>query len=129
MNCEIPDLVIHVDREALLIVMRNLLDNALKFTRKQPQPRIDICVTTNERVATIAVSDNGIGFDPAYHDQIFSIFNRLHSDGEYEGTGVGLALARKAVQRMNGQIWAKSALGEGATFFIELPLGFREQSD
>jgi PAS domain S-box-containing protein len=128
-NCEVPDLVIHVDREALLIVMRNLLDNATKFTRKQPQPRIDIRVTANEQVALIAVSDNGIGFDPVYHDQIFSIFNRLHADSEYEGTGVGLALARKAVQRMNGQIWAQSAVGEGATFFIELPLGFPEQSD
>lgn len=128
-HCDVPDLILHVDREALLIVLRNLLDNATKFTRKQPQPRIDIRVTANERVVTIAVSDNGIGFDPAYHDQIFSIFNRLHADGEYEGTGIGLALARKAVQRMNGQIWAKSTVGAGATFFIELPLGFAEQSD
>jgi PAS domain S-box-containing protein len=127
--CEVPEVVLRVDREALLIVMRNLIDNAAKFARKRAQPRIDIRVTTDERVATICVQDNGIGFDPAYHDQIFNIFHRLHANGEYEGTGIGLALARKAVQRMSGRLWAESGLGQGATFFVELPLGFGSQSD
>jgi light-regulated signal transduction histidine kinase (bacteriophytochrome) len=67
------------------------------------------------------VRDNGIGFDQAYHDQLFSIFQRLNTSGEYEGTGIGLALARKAVQRMNGRLWAESVLGQGATFYVELP--------
>ncbi len=68
------------------------------------------------------MKDNGIGFEQAYHDQIFEIFQRLHRYGEIEGTGIGLALARKAMQRMRGRIWAKSKPGEGATFYMELPL-------
>jgi PAS domain S-box-containing protein len=123
LRCEVPDLTLHVDREALMIVLRNLLDNALKFTRDTAQPSIEIGAHADQRYATIYISDNGIGFDPAYHDQIFSIFQRLHRHEQYAGTGIGLALARKAVQRMNGRIWADSAVGQGATFYVELPLG------
>ncbi len=65
--------------------------------------------------------DNGIGFDVAYRDKIFEIFNRLHASG-YEGTGIGLALVRKAVQRMEGEVWAESTPGEGATFSVSLKL-------
>jgi signal transduction histidine kinase len=69
----------------------------------------------------LKVRDNGIGFDVAYRDKIFEIFNRLHASG-YEGTGIGLALVRKAVQRMEGEVWAESAPGEGATFSLSLKL-------
>ncbi len=128
-NCDVPDLTLHVDREALSIVLRNLLDNAVKFTRNQPLPKIDIRAKADEKTVTIEVCDNGIGFDPAFHDQIFNIFQRLHADGEYEGTGIGLALARKAVQRMNGRLWAESTLGAGAKFFVELPRGSTNEVD
>ena len=69
----------------------------------------------------IKIRDNGIGFNPAYRDKIFEIFNRLHTTG-YEGTGIGLALVRKAVQRMNGEVWADAVQGEGATFYVSLRL-------
>jgi PAS domain S-box-containing protein len=121
-RCDVPDLTLQVDKEALLIVLRNLIDNAVKFTRNVPEPRIEISAQIGPDVAVLKIRDNGIGFEQIYHDQIFSIFQRLHADGEYEGTGIGLALARKAVQRMNGRLWAESAPGAGATFYVELPL-------
>jgi signal transduction histidine kinase len=68
------------------------------------------------------VRDNGIGFDMKQHDRIFEIFQRLQRADEYPGTGVGLAIVRRAVDRMNGRVWAQSEVGMGATFFVELPL-------
>jgi light-regulated signal transduction histidine kinase (bacteriophytochrome) len=66
------------------------------------------------------VRDNGIGFDMTYHDRIFEIFQRLHRDEDYPGTGIGLALVRKAMERMGGRAWAESAVGRGATFYLEI---------
>lgn len=127
LSCEIPDVTLFVDREALSIVMRNLIDNAMKFTRRQASPAIDIRANVQDAHVYIEVRDNGIGFDLAYHDKIFNIFHRLDASTEYEGTGVGLALARKAVQRMDGRLWAHSTLGRGATFCVELPIGAPSQ--
>ena len=67
--------------------------------------------------------DNGVGFDMKYHDQIFAIFTRLHHNEEYTGTGVGLAIVRKAVERMKGRAWAESSPGMGATFYLAIPKG------
>jgi light-regulated signal transduction histidine kinase (bacteriophytochrome) len=68
------------------------------------------------------VRDNGIGFDMRYHDRIFEIFQRLQVTDDYPGTGVGLAIVRKVVERMQGRIWAESTVGEGACFYLELPI-------
>jgi len=80
-------------------------------------------VTAAELASTwqVQVSDNGIGFDMKYHDRIFKLFNRLVRVEEFEGTGAGLAIARKVVEKQGGRLWAESALGQGATFFVELP--------
>jgi signal transduction histidine kinase len=109
------------DSEGLRIVLTNLLENALKFSKGAQHPRIvfDSCLDSGRYV--LKVRDNGIGFDPAYRDKIFEIFNRLHAAG-YEGTGIGLALVRKAVQRMEGEVWAESTPGAGATFSVSLKL-------
>lgn len=107
------------DQEGLRIALSNLLDNALKFSRENKHPRIVIQSSIESGRYVLAIRDNGIGFNPAYRDKIFEIFNRLHASG-YEGTGIGLALVRKAVQRMNGDVWADSAPGEGATFYVSL---------
>jgi signal transduction histidine kinase len=119
---------VRADREGLRLVLRNLMDNAVKFTRGVPNPRIEIGSERKDAVALLWVKDNGVGFDQAYHDKIFGIFERLHTGEAIEGTGIGLALARKAMQRMRGRIWASAALGAGATFFIELAL-FDDQSE
>lgn len=119
---EVPNATLHVDREGLAMVMRNLIENAVKFTRHVAEPMVEIGGSVSRHKLRIWVRDNGVGFDQAYHDQIFRIFQRLHRIEEYEGTGIGLALARKAAQRMRGQLWAESSLGKGAAFYLELPL-------
>jgi PAS domain S-box-containing protein len=109
------------DSEGLRIALSNLIENALKFSRQTEQPRIDIESSIEYGRYLLKVRDNGIGFDVAYRDKIFEIFNRLHASG-YEGTGIGLALVRKAVQRMAGEVWAESTPGQGATFSVSLKL-------
>ncbi len=71
--------------------------------------------------AVFSIRDNGIGFDMRYHDRIFEIFQRLHRAEDYPGTGIGLAIVRKAMERMGGRVWAESKPGEGATFYLEVP--------
>ncbi|MFN3985041.1 MAG: PAS domain S-box protein [Rhodocyclaceae bacterium] len=113
---------LNVDREGLALVVRNLLENALKFTQARSDARIEFGLSTADGRARLWVKDNGIGFDMKYHDRIFEIFQRLHRSEDYPGTGVGLALVRKAVTRMGGRVWAESAPGSGATFYVEFPL-------
>ncbi|GFE79897.1 hypothetical protein GCM10011487_18970 [Steroidobacter agaridevorans] len=109
------------DSEGLRIALSNLIENALKFSRQTGQPRIGIESSVEYGRYLLKVRDNGIGFDVAYRDKIFEIFNRLHASG-YEGTGIGLALVRKAVQRMEGEVWAEATPGAGATFSVSLKL-------
>ncbi|NMG74657.1 sensor histidine kinase [Aromatoleum diolicum] len=110
---------IATDRSGLTLVLRNLIGNALKFTRDTQAPHIAIDARLHDGRIIIRVRDDGIGFDMKYHDRIFEIFQRLHRAEDYPGTGVGLALVRKAVQRMGGRVWAESAPGHGATFHVE----------
>jgi signal transduction histidine kinase len=117
-----PDIVVRADRAGLTMVLRNLLDNAIKFSAKTPEPQVTVTYRCAGGLCRIEVSDNGIGFDMAFHDQIFDMFQRLNSQNSYSGTGIGLAIVRKALQRMGGRVWAESQSGAGAQFFIELPL-------
>lgn len=121
-HVQVPPFVLRIDREGVCVVLRNLLENALKFTREQNQPAIELGARREGDKVLLWVKDNGIGFDERYHDQIFLIFQRLHRGEQYRGTGIGLALARKAAQRMGGRLWARSKPGAGASFFLELPL-------
>ena len=110
-----------LDREGMSVVLRNLIGNALKFSRDRHPPVVEIGARSEGRRRVLWVRDNGTGFDQKYHDRMFKIFQRLHRSEEFPGTGVGLALVAKAVQRMGGRVWAESTLGEGATFFLEFP--------
>ncbi|HET8781677.1 MAG TPA: ATP-binding protein [Pyrinomonadaceae bacterium] len=101
--------------------LRNYLDNAIKFTSRTNTPRIEVGAKESERSCLVWVHDNGIGFDMKYHDQIFDIFQRLNLSDEYPGTGIGLAIVRKAMERMGGRAWAESTPGHGATFYLEIP--------
>lgn len=114
------DLIIDTDKESLMMVMRNLIDNAIKFSVKSDNPKIEIGSMQSNTESIIFVKDNGIGFNMKYHDRIFKIFQRLHLAEEYQGTGIGLAMVSKAVQRMHGQIWAESEVGKGASFYMKI---------
>lgn len=122
LSVQIPeDLQVHANPKGLAIVLRNLIDNALKFTPATAAPRVHIeAQAVGDRVQ-LSVSDQGIGFDMKHRDRIFGMFQRLHRQDQIPGTGIGLALVRKAVERMGGQIRAESAPGQGATFHIDLP--------
>lgn len=119
---DLPDAEVTADASGLAQVLRNLIDNALKFTRGANPPRIEIGGRVESGKYLLWVRDNGIGFDMKFVDRIFDIFQRLHRAEDYPGTGIGLAIVRKALERMGGRAWAESAPGSGATFFIELPL-------
>lgn len=112
----------HADRDGLAMALRNLLDNALKFSRTAPQPQIAIGGRREGDRCILWVKDNGIGFDMRFHDRIFEIFQRLQRAEDYPGTGIGLAIVRKAMQRMGGRVWAEAEAGQGATFYLELPI-------
>ena len=116
-----PGLMALGERDGLLLALRNLLDNAVKFTAGRPGRTIAIGARRVQGQVLFWVRDNGPGFDMRYHDRIFEIFQRLHRAEDFPGTGVGLAIVRKAVERMHGKVWAESAKGDGATFYIQLP--------
>jgi PAS domain S-box-containing protein len=118
---EVESVAAHADPDGLAMVLRNLIDNALKFTRDSQPPMLSIRASLAEKSVTLAIKDNGIGFDMQFQDRIFEIFQRLQRAEDYPGTGVGLAIVRKAMQRMGGRVWAESAPGQGATFYLELP--------
>lgn len=101
-------------------LFQNLLGNALKF-RSQAVPHIAISAESEGEQWRFAVRDNGIGFEPEFAERIFAIFQRLHSHEKYAGTGIGLAVCKKIVERHGGQIWCQSAPGQGTTFFFTLP--------
>jgi signal transduction histidine kinase len=106
-------------------LLQNLIGNALKFHRTGESPVVSVTASVlsgkGGEHCEIRVVDNGIGFDTKYLDRIFSIFQRLHSRSEFEGTGIGLATCRKIVERHGGTITAVSAPGEGATFIVRVP--------
>ena len=113
---------VRADREGLSIVLRNLVDNAVKFSRRRDPPVLDIRSRVEGGRHILSVRDNGTGFDMKYHDRIFQIFQRLHRAEDYSGTGVGLAIVHKAMERMGGRVWAESEPGRGAIFHLDLPL-------
>ncbi|MEO8024634.1 ATP-binding protein [Polaromonas sp.] len=117
------DLVVIGDRALLRQMMENLLANAWKFTMHTAAPEIWFGKLQNDSETTIYfIRDNGAGFDMAYSGKLFGTFQRLHSPGEFAGTGIGLATAHRIITRHAGRIWAEGAVGQGATFFFTLPL-------
>ena len=111
--------VMNCDLILMQTVFSNLISNAIKFTHGKERPEIEIGF--DEEKDAIFVKDNGIGFDMQYHDKIFQAFQRLHLPEEYEGTGIGLALVKRIINRHHSEIWAESEPGKGTTFFLKLP--------
>ena len=112
---------VRADENGLSQALNNYIDNAIKFTRNVQHARIEIGSQETPENCLLWVRDNGVGFDMKFHDRIFDIFRRLNPSEDYPGTGVGLAIVRKAMERMGGKAWAESQQGQGATFYLEIP--------
>src|SRR6185295_10638561 len=110
------------DRALLRQVWVNLVSNAFKYSAKSKEPRIEIGAEGANGSRAFFVRDNGVGFDMRYSGKLFGVFQRLHSQSEFEGTGVGLAIVQRVVQRHGGRVWAEGKPGEGAVFRFTIPL-------
>ncbi len=108
------------DKRLARILLANLLNNAWKFTGSEKEPRIEVGTETIDGESRVYVRDNGVGFDMIYAHRLFGAFQRLHSQSDFEGAGIGLATARRIINRHGGRIWAEGAVGEGATFYFVL---------
>ena len=122
LDINIAHIELKTDPLALTLILRNLLGNAIKFSRNTLHPAISISAIQYEQQILITVQDNGIGFDMQFHDRIFDIFQRLQRSEDYPGTGIGLAIAQKAAHRLGGTLHAESKPGKGAIFYLEFPL-------
>ncbi len=123
-SCTIEDgLVAQADPRLLRIALQNLLGNAWKFTRGRPEARVSFAASRTEGATVYSVRDNGVGFDMAYADKLFTPFQRLHSPREFEGIGIGLAIVARVIHRHGGRTWAEAAVGRGAVVHFTLGSG------
>jgi PAS domain S-box-containing protein len=124
-NDPLPEII--ADGEQITLLFQNLIGNAIKYHKPNVTPIIHISVQKDEKNWQFSVADNGIGIDEKYSDRLFKIFQRLHTRDEYPGTGIGLAVCKRIVERHDGTIWLKSTPGEGTTFYFTIPVVRKEQ--
>jgi PAS domain S-box-containing protein len=114
-SCEADPSMIHQ-------IWINLISNAIKFTSKKEAPKIEIGFLNSNHENVYTIKDNGVGFNEKYSERLFRVFQRLHSEKEFEGTGVGLAIVKRTIHRLGGKVWAESKMNEGATFYFSIPV-------
>lgn len=112
--------VLNTNRAPITQIIHCLLDNALKYVKKDVPPRIEIHAKEKETVWEFAVKDNGIGIDQKFYDKIFIIFQRLHNRNQQDGTGIGLSIVKRSVEFLGGLVWLESSVGEGSTFYFTI---------
>jgi light-regulated signal transduction histidine kinase (bacteriophytochrome) len=117
--CDLP--LVTADESQILRVFQNLIENAIKFKKKTELPQIRISCTKQDNMYRFSVADNGIGIEMQYHDKVFSVFQRLHSTKDYPGTGIGLSICKRIVERHGGIIGFESIVNEGTTFYFTIP--------
>jgi PAS domain S-box-containing protein len=117
---------LYVDKNMMQLVMTNLLQNSVKFTRYTENTKIEISAREKDEKIIFSVSDNGAGFDPNYAKNIFGVFQRLHKSSEFEGTGIGLANVERIIRRHGGEVWAEGEVGKGATIYFSLAKKLQE---
>jgi light-regulated signal transduction histidine kinase (bacteriophytochrome) len=118
-----PGLVAQADQALVRLALRELLANAWKFTWPHASAQIEVGAVDTEGEQAFFVRDDGVGFDPRHAEHLFGAFQRMHSDDEFPGDGIGLATVQRLVRRHGGRVWAEAAVEEGATFFFTLPGG------
>ena len=111
------------DRKLLKQVLLNLLSNALKYSRQREIARIEVAADMRNGEYVLLVRDNGVGFDMRHADKLFEVFQRLHSQSEFQGSGVGLAIVKRIIDKHDGRVWAESVPNQGATFYFSIPAG------
>ncbi len=124
-NDPLPEII--ADGEQITLLFQNLIGNAIKYHKPNVTPTIHLSAQKDKENWLFSVADNGIGIDEKYADRLFKIFQRLHTRNEYAGTGIGLAICKRIVERHSGTIWVKSKPGEGATFYFTIPLTIKER--
>jgi light-regulated signal transduction histidine kinase (bacteriophytochrome) len=112
---------VNVDPSQIVQVLQNLIGNAIAFHKDGEKPAIHVSATQATGMVQFSVADNGIGIAPEYYDRIFIIFQRLHGRDKYPGTGIGLALCKRIMERHGGRIWLESEVGKGSTFYFTVP--------
>jgi light-regulated signal transduction histidine kinase (bacteriophytochrome) len=123
-----PGMQVVSDRLLTEVLVSELLDNAAKFRKLGSPLKVDVRLSRRDEADIISIADNGIGFEPQYAGRIFEPFQKLHPVSVYSGTGIGLACAKRIVERLGGKIWAESELGNGCAVYVALPHRFQYES-
>jgi light-regulated signal transduction histidine kinase (bacteriophytochrome) len=109
------------DQNMFVQVWTHLLSNAIKFTAKSEEPKIEIGYEAGQIEVIYYVKDNGVGFNMKYADRLFGVFQRLHRASEFEGSGIGLSIVQRIISKHGGRVWAESEVNKGATFYFAIP--------